>query len=311
MFGGIGDGIGGIVRRVRRLRLLTGSVATPRPGCGRWPGEPAHHRAGGERAPRGLLPRPLRAGQELDHDRQGDRDRPPGAAGRHAPPRPVAVARPLRLRRRRRPGRRALQRRRPGRAGRPLDGRQDRDGARPAAPRAGRAAVRRRRVAGGLRSRAASSPATSRRCRRSTSPRSSAAARRTRRWSRRCPTRRCAASCCRTCAAHDDGWAWQPNLDRPRPRHRPSSAAGPSEALAGDAPYDGPTLWVGRPGLGLRRATSTPRAMDRWFPRNRRVTIKGAGPLGALRAAGGVHRGAAAVPAPEPAGPQSLAWRAR
>ncbi len=62
-----------------------------------------------------------------------------------------------------------FERRRPGRAGRPLDGRQGRDGAGAAAPRAGRAAVRRRRVAGGLPSRAASSPATSRRCRRSTS----------------------------------------------------------------------------------------------------------------------------------------------
>ena len=44
-----------------------------------------------------------------------------------------------------------LQRGRPGRAGRPLDGRQGRDGAGAAAPRAGRAALRRRRVPGRLR----------------------------------------------------------------------------------------------------------------------------------------------------------------
>ena len=42
------------------------------------------------------------------------------------------------------------------------------------------------------------------------------------------------------------------------------------------APYDGPVLWVG----GQRSDYMLPEhveAMDRWFPRNRRVTVKDAG----------------------------------
>ena len=42
------------------------------------------------------------------------------------------------------------------------------------------------------------------------------------------------------------------------------------------APYDGPVLWVG--GATSDYVTEEyVAAMDRWFPRNRRVTVKGAG----------------------------------
>lgn len=73
----------------------------------------------------------------------------------------------------------------------------------------------------------------------------------------------------------DGGWSWQPNLEV---LGRDLGALGgwPAAALEGTAPYDGPTLWIG----GDRSAYVTDdhaAAMDRWFPRNRRVTIKGAG----------------------------------
>ena len=74
----------------------------------------------------------------------------------------------------------------------------------------------------------------------------------------------------------DDGWRWQANLDV-LGRDLDELGGWPEEALAGTAPYDGPTLWVAR-----RRRRGYVRdeyaaAMDRWFPRNRRVTVKGAG----------------------------------
>ena len=50
----------------------------------------------------------------------------------------------------------------------------------------------------------------------------------------------------------------------------------PEEALAGVAPYDGSTLWVAGRDSGYV-SDEYADAMDRWFPRNRRVTIKGAG----------------------------------
>ena len=70
----------------------------------------------------------------------------------------------LRLPAGRRPGRRPPGRRRPGGAGRPLARRQGRDGARAASSRARRAALRGRRVAGGLRPACRSSPGTSPPC---------------------------------------------------------------------------------------------------------------------------------------------------
>ena len=50
----------------------------------------------------------------------------------------------------------------------------------------------------------------------------------------------------------------------------------PEDELAGTRPYAGPVLWV----AGARSDYVTPayqEAMDRWFPGNRRVTVKSAG----------------------------------
>ena len=73
----------------------------------------------------------------------------------------------------------------------------------------------------------------------------------------------------------DDGWSWQPNL-AVLGRDLDALGGWPDEALDGTAPYDGRTLWV----AGEKSAYVAEEhvaAMDRWFPRNRRVTIKGAG----------------------------------
>jgi pimeloyl-ACP methyl ester carboxylesterase len=73
----------------------------------------------------------------------------------------------------------------------------------------------------------------------------------------------------------DDGWRWQPNLEVFRDD---LSVLGgwPTEKLAGVAPYDGPVLWVG--GANSHYITDDyAAAMDELFPRNRRVTVKGAG----------------------------------
>lgn len=72
-----------------------------------------------------------------------------------------------------------------------------------------------------------------------------------------------------------DGWRWQLNLDV-LGENLDVLADWPEEALDGAAPYDGPVLWLG----GERSPYVTDEyapAMDRWFPRNRRVTVKGAG----------------------------------
>ena len=72
-----------------------------------------------------------------------------------------------------------------------------------------------------------------------------------------------------------DGWSWQPNLEV-LGRDIGALSGWPADALADAPPYDGPTLWVS----GERSAYVQPEyaaAMDRWFPRNRRVTVKGAG----------------------------------
>jgi pimeloyl-ACP methyl ester carboxylesterase len=73
----------------------------------------------------------------------------------------------------------------------------------------------------------------------------------------------------------DDGWSWQPNLEV---LGRDLAALGdwPEEALGDAAPYEGRTLWI----AGQRSAyvqDDYADAMDRWFPRNRKVTIKDAG----------------------------------
>jgi esterase len=73
----------------------------------------------------------------------------------------------------------------------------------------------------------------------------------------------------------EEGWRWQVNLDVLE-RDLPVLGAWPEEQLADLAPYDGKVLWL----AGERSDYVKPEydaAMDRWFPRNRRVTIKGAG----------------------------------
>jgi pimeloyl-ACP methyl ester carboxylesterase len=72
-----------------------------------------------------------------------------------------------------------------------------------------------------------------------------------------------------------DGWRWQANLEV---LGRDLAVIGdwPDDQLAGCPPYPGPVLWV----AGGRSDYVTPEyadAMDRWFPRNRRVTVKQAG----------------------------------
>jgi pimeloyl-ACP methyl ester carboxylesterase len=73
----------------------------------------------------------------------------------------------------------------------------------------------------------------------------------------------------------DDGWRWYLHLDLLL-RDLDAITGWPEDALAGTPPYDGPVLWVD----GAESAYVHPgyvEAMDRWFPRNRRVTVKGAG----------------------------------
>jgi pimeloyl-ACP methyl ester carboxylesterase len=73
----------------------------------------------------------------------------------------------------------------------------------------------------------------------------------------------------------DDHWRWLLNLEV-LGRDLDAITDWPDAALTGAAPYDGPVLWVG----GARSDYTAPEhvaAMDRWFPRNRRVTVKDAG----------------------------------
>jgi pimeloyl-ACP methyl ester carboxylesterase len=71
-----------------------------------------------------------------------------------------------------------------------------------------------------------------------------------------------------------DGWHWQVNLDL-LGGHMDDLTGWPGEAL-GEASYDGPVLWVGGAGSDYI-ADEHSAEMDRRFPRNRRVLIKGAG----------------------------------
>lgn len=74
---------------------------------------------------------------------------------------------------------------------------------------------------------------------------------------------------------HDGQWSWQPNLDV-LGRDLAELGDWPEERLADLPPYPGRTLWVaGERSDYVRDEYGT--AMDRWFPRNRRVTIKAAG----------------------------------
>jgi pimeloyl-ACP methyl ester carboxylesterase len=72
-----------------------------------------------------------------------------------------------------------------------------------------------------------------------------------------------------------DGWRWQVNLDV-LGADLGAVSGWPEDDLAGLAPYQGPVLWVGGENSPYVRAEYAG-TMDRWFPRNRRVTVKGAG----------------------------------
>ena len=72
-----------------------------------------------------------------------------------------------------------------------------------------------------------------------------------------------------------EGWRWYLNLELLQ-RDLDAITGWPEAALAGTAPYDGPVLWVGG-GDSRYVHPHYVEAMDRWFPRNRRVTVKGAG----------------------------------
>ena len=72
----------------------------------------------------------------------------------------------------------------------------------------------------------------------------------------------------------DDGWHWQINLEL-LGEHMDGLVGWPGDRL-GDASYDGPVLWMG--GAGSDYISDEHAAeMDRRFPRNRRVLVKGAG----------------------------------
>lgn len=74
---------------------------------------------------------------------------------------------------------------------------------------------------------------------------------------------------------HGDDWSWQVNLDV-LGRDLADLGGWPEDRLAGTPPYDGPVLWVAGQKSSYVTDEYAP-AMDRWFPRNRRVTVKGAG----------------------------------
>jgi pimeloyl-ACP methyl ester carboxylesterase len=73
----------------------------------------------------------------------------------------------------------------------------------------------------------------------------------------------------------DDRWRWSLNLEL-LGRHLDLITGWPEDALAGTAPYDGPVLWVAGADSPYVRDEYV-EAMERWFPRHRRVTVKGAG----------------------------------
>jgi pimeloyl-ACP methyl ester carboxylesterase len=72
-----------------------------------------------------------------------------------------------------------------------------------------------------------------------------------------------------------DAWRWQVNLDV-LGAELAEVTGWPDDQLSGMAAYEGPVLWIG----GARSAyvrDEYAEAMDRWFPNNRRVTVKNAG----------------------------------
>jgi pimeloyl-ACP methyl ester carboxylesterase len=72
-----------------------------------------------------------------------------------------------------------------------------------------------------------------------------------------------------------DGWRWLLNLDL-LGRDLDLITGWPEDRLAGAAAYEGLVLWVGGQNSRYVRPEYAG-AMDRWFPRSRRVTVKDAG----------------------------------
>jgi pimeloyl-ACP methyl ester carboxylesterase len=72
-----------------------------------------------------------------------------------------------------------------------------------------------------------------------------------------------------------DSWRWLLNLEL-LGRDLDSITGWPADALTGLPPYAGPVLWVGGARSPYVREDYVD-AMDRWFPANRRVTVKDAG----------------------------------
>jgi pimeloyl-ACP methyl ester carboxylesterase len=73
----------------------------------------------------------------------------------------------------------------------------------------------------------------------------------------------------------EDGWRWLLNLEL-LGRDLDAITDWPEDRLEDTAAYDGPVLWVGGQQSDYTHADHVA-AMDRWFPRNRRVTVKDAG----------------------------------
>jgi pimeloyl-ACP methyl ester carboxylesterase len=72
-----------------------------------------------------------------------------------------------------------------------------------------------------------------------------------------------------------DTWRWQPNLELLR-SDIDEIGGWPSAVLDGSPSYDGPVLWIG--GSESHYVTGEhAAAMERYFPRVRRITVKGAG----------------------------------
>lgn len=71
------------------------------------------------------------------------------------------------------------------------------------------------------------------------------------------------------------GWRWQVNLDV-LGRDLEVLGGWPEAELADAASYDGPVLWVAGERSNYVRPEHQP-AMERWFPKARKVTVKGAG----------------------------------
>ena len=72
-----------------------------------------------------------------------------------------------------------------------------------------------------------------------------------------------------------DSWRWQVNLEV-LGQDLAEVSGWPEDQLAGEAPYPGPVLWIGGARSDYIRDEYVA-AMDRWFPHNRRVTVKNAG----------------------------------